>query len=106
MLVDEYDKPVLDALGDPELARANRDDLRGLYSALKDSDPHIGFSFITGVSKFVGTSLFSGMNNLRNITLDSRHSAICGYTVTDLDRTFAPELDGLDRQAIREWYNG
>ncbi len=106
VLVDEYDKPVLDALGDPELARANRDDLRGLYSALKDSDPHIEFSFITGVSKFVGTSLFSGMNNLRDVTLDSRYSAICGYTEADLDRTFAPELDGLDRQAIREWYNG
>ncbi len=106
VLVDECDKPILDALGDPEQARANRDDLRGFYSAIKDSDTHVKFSLITGVSKFVGTSLFSGMNNLRDVTLDSRYSAICGYTEADLDRTFAPELDGLDRVAIREWYNG
>ncbi len=105
-LVDEYDKPVLDALGDPERARANRNYLRGLYSTLKDSDAHIEFSFITGVSKFTRTSLFSGMNNLRDITLDPRHSAICGYTEADLDTTFAPELEGLDRAAVREWYNG
>ena len=60
VLVDEYDKPILDALGDPELARANRNYLRGLYSTLKFADAHIRFSFITGVSKFSKVSLFSG----------------------------------------------
>ncbi len=106
VLVDEYDKPILDALEVPEVARANRDYLRGLYAAIKDSDAHIAFSFLTGVSKFSKVSLFSGLNNLIDITLNPHYSAICGYTETDLDAVFAPELAGLDRDAIRDWYNG
>ena len=106
VLVDEYDKPILDALDTPEVARANRDYLRGLYAVIKDSDAHIRFSFITGVSKFSKVSLFSGLNNLMDITLDPRYSAICGYTDADLDTVFAAELPGLDREAIRDWYNG
>ena len=107
LLVDEYDKPILDALeGAPEVARANRDYLRGLYGVIKDSDAHLRLSFIAGVSKFSKVSLFSGLNNLTDITLDPRYSAICGYTERDLDEVFAPELPGLDREAIRDWYNG
>ena len=106
VLVDEYDKPILDVLEDPELARANRDYLGGLYSTLKFADAHVRLSFITGVSKFSKVSLFSGLNNLVDITLDPRYSTICGYTEADLDTVFAPELPGLDRAAIREWYNG
>ena len=106
VLIDEYDKPILDALDTPEIARANRDFLRGLYAVVKDSDAHIRFSFLTGVSKFSKVSLFSGLDNLTDITLDPRYSAICGYTDADLDTVFAPELSGLDRDAIREWYNG
>ena len=106
VLVDEYDKPILDALDTPEIARANRDFLRGLYAVVKDSDAHIRFSFLTGVSKFSKVSLFSGLNNLTDLTLDPSCSAICGYTEADLDTVFAPELPGLDRDAIREWYNG
>ena len=106
VLVDEYDKPILDALEAPEVARANRDYLRGLYSVVKDSDAHVRFSFLTGVSKFSKVSLFSGLNNVTDITLDPHYSAICGYTEADLDTVFAPELPGLDRDVIREWYNG
>ena len=106
VLVDEYDKPILDALDEPETARANRDFLRGLYAVVKDCDAHIRFTFITGVSKFSKVSLFSGLNNLSDITLDPRCSAICGYTEADLDAVFAPELPGLDRDEIRDWYNG
>ena len=106
VLIDEYDKPILDALEVPETARANRDFLRGLYAVVKDADAHIRFSFLTGVSKFSKVSLFSGLNNLTDITLDPRYSAICGYTETDLDTMFAPELPGLDRDEVREWYNG
>ncbi len=106
VLVDEYDKPILDALEVPEVARANRDFLRGLYAVIKDSDAHIKFTFLTGVSKFSKVSLFSGLNNLKDITLDPRYSAICGYTDQELDEVFAAELPGLDRQAIRDWYNG
>ena len=106
VLVDEYDKPILDALKSPEIARANRDFLRGVYAVIKDSDAHIRFTFLTGVSKFSKVSLFSGLNNLKDITLDPRYSAICGYTDADLDTVFAPELPGLDRDRIRDWYNG
>ena len=107
MLVDEYDKPILDALESaPEVARANRDYLRGLYAVIKDCDKNLRFSFITGVSRFSKVSLFSGLNNLTDITLDPQYSDVCGYTESDLDEVFAPELPGLDREAIREWYNG
>ena len=106
VLVDEYDKPILDALEVPEIARANRDFLRGLYATIKDSDAHIKFTFLTGVSKFSKVHLFSGLNNLIDITIDPRYSALCGYTEEDLDTVFAPELPGLDREEIRDWYNG
>ena len=106
VLVDEYDKPILDALEVPEIARANRDFLRGLYSTIKSNDAHIKFTFLTGVSKFSKVHLFSGLNNLTDITIDPRYSAICGYTEEDLDTVFAPELPGLDREDIRDWYNG
>ena len=106
VLIDEYDKPILDALEVPDIARANRDFLRGLYSVIKASDAHVRFTFITGVSKFSKVSLFSGLNNLKDITLDPRYSALCGYTEADLDAVFAPELPGLDRGQIRDWYNG
>ena len=106
VLIDEYDKPILDALEVPEVARANRDYLRGLYSTIKFGDAHLKFSFLTGVSKFSKVSLFSGLNNLKDITLDPRYSAICGYTEADLDSVFAPELSGLNRAEIRRWYNG
>ena len=106
VLVDEYDKPVLDALEEPEVARANRDYLRGLYGVIKDSDAHVRFTFLTGISKFSKVNLFSQLNNLTDLTLDRRYSAICGYTEADLDTVFAPELGGLDRERVREWYNG
>ncbi len=106
VLVDEYDKPILDNLTRPEVARQMRDGLRDLYSVIKGQDAHIKFAFLTGVSKFSKVSIFSGLNNLNDITLDARYSAICGYTDEDVDTVFAPELTGLDRQAIRDWYNG
>jgi hypothetical protein len=106
VLIDEYDKPILDNLARPEAARAIRDGLRNLYSVIKDSDAHLRFAFLTGVSKFSKVSLFSGLNNLNDITVDAAYSAICGYTEADLDTVFAPELSGLDRDAIRHWYNG
>jgi len=92
--VDEYDKPILDALEKPDVARDNRDTLCGFYSVIKDSDAHICFAFLIGVSKFSKVSLFSGLNNLQDITLDERYSTICGYTDTDVDTVFAPNWKG------------
>ena len=106
VLVDEYDKPILDALDGPEAALANRDYLRGLYGMIKSCAAQVRFTFVTGVSKFTKVSLFSDLNNLTDITLDPAFSAICGYTEEDLDSVFAPELRGLDREQVREWYNG
>ncbi len=106
VLVDEYDKPILDNLTDPDTARDLRDGLRNLYSVIKDADAHIRFAFLTGVSKFSKVSLFSGLNNLFDLTISAPYSAICGYTEADLETVFAPELAGLDREQIRQWYNG
>ena len=106
VLVDEYDKPILDALAEPDVARANREFLRGFYGVIKDCDEHIRFCLLTGVSKFSKAGLFSGLNNLEDITLSPAYGTICGYTDDDLDAVFAPELDGLDRDEIRRWYNG
>ena len=96
VLVDEYDKPILDTLEVSEVARANRDFLRGLYAVVKDRDAHVRFTFLTGVSKFSKVSLFSGLNNLTDITLDPRCSALCGYTDADLDT--------LDRREFDAWW--
>ena len=106
VLVDEYDKPILEALRNEDFARANRNYLRSLYSVIKDCDAHVRFCFLTGVSKFSKVSLFSGLNNLVDITLEPAYSAICGYTEGDLDEVFGPELQGLDRERIRDWYKG
>ncbi len=106
VLVDEYDKPVLDVLEDDEKARANRDSLREIYSVLKSAQKHIRFVFVTGITMFSKASFSSGLNNLDNISLYPPLASICGYTDQDLDTVFAPELEGLDRNTIREWYNG
>ncbi|MDE0105683.1 MAG: AAA family ATPase [Bryobacterales bacterium] len=106
VLVDEYDKPILDALHHPDMAKTNRNYLRALYSVIKSCDAHVRFCLLTGVSKFSRVSLFSGLNNLRDITLNPKYSSNCGYSESDLDSVFAPELDGLDRARIRDRYNG
>lgn len=106
VLIDEYDKPILDNIDHIAVAIDLREGLKNFYSVLKGSDEHLKFVFLTGVSKFSKVSLFSGLNNLKDITLDERYSAICGYTDADVDTVFAPELPGLDRELIRQWYNG
>lgn len=106
VLVDEYDKPILDNIDNQAVATEMREGLKNLYSVLKGADEHLKFVFLTGVSKFTKVSLFSGLNNLTDITLDERYSDICGYTDADVDSVFAAELPGLDRQLIRSWYNG
>ena len=106
ILVDEYDKPILDRIEQPDIARDIREALKDLYAVIKDADAHVRFVFLTGVSKFSKVNLFSGLNNLQDITLDSRYSAICGYREADVDTVFAAELPGLDRDEIRRWYNG
>lgn len=106
VLVDEYDKPILDNLERPDVARTMRDGLRNFYSVIKGQDAHLRFVLLTGVSKFSKVSLFSGLNNLKNITLDPRYATLCGYTHAELVAVFAEWLDGVDVAQVREWYNG
>ncbi len=106
VLIDEYDRPVLNVLENREQARTNRDKLRNLYSILKDAEKHIRFVFVTGITMFSKTSFSSGLNNLDDISLYPPMASICGYTGHDLETVFAPELEGLDRDRIRAWYNG
>jgi hypothetical protein len=106
VLIDEYDKPILDNILDLEKARELSEGLKNLYSAIKDADPHLRMVLLTGVSKFSKVSLFSGLNNLRDITLSPDHATVCGYTDEDIDHVFGPELGALDRDMIRDWYNG
>ncbi|MCY4227461.1 MAG: AAA family ATPase [Gammaproteobacteria bacterium] len=106
VLVDEYDKPVLDVLEDQEKARANRDCLKEIYGILKSSQKHICLVFVTGITMFSKTSFSSGLNNLDDISLYPPLASICGYKDRDLDTVFAPELEGLDREEIRRRYNG
>jgi hypothetical protein len=106
LLIDEYDKPILNNLASPEQARIMREGLRNFYSVIKSLDPCLKFVLLTGVSKFSKVSPFSGLNNLEDITLDSRMATLCGYTHDELVVTFADYLEGVDLENIRRWYNG
>jgi len=106
VLIDEYDKPILDAIDCPELAINNRNYLRGLYGVIKGYERYIRFAFLTGITMFSKVSLFSALNNLHDISFDPHYSSICGYTERDLKEVFALEIEGLDMDEIRHWYNG
>jgi hypothetical protein len=116
ILIDEYDKPLIDYLEDKEQARSNQQILKSFYSVLKDSDPYIEFLLLTGVSKFSKVSIFSDLNNLKDITLHRDFAALTGYTQEEMERYFGDAIahlaaeKGQDRdeliEEIRIWYNG
>ncbi len=108
VLVDEYDKPILDNIRRTEksVALTARKILRNLYSAIKISDPYLRFVFITGVSKFSRLNLFSGLNNIEDITVDARYATITGYTQEELESSFSDFTQGVDMQELKRWYNG
>ncbi|PUU86523.1 MAG: ATPase AAA, partial [Halanaerobium sp.] len=106
ILIDEYDKPILDNIEDTEIARQMREELKNFYSVIKGADEYLRFAFLTGVSKFSKVSLFSGLNNLNDITVDRNYATICGYTQADIETSFDEHLQGQDFSKIREWYNG
>ena len=117
VLIDEYDKPILDQLTKLETAEANREVLRGFYGILKSMDPFLRMTFITGVTKFTKTSIFSGLNNIRDITMSERYSNICGVVTVDLEKYFGEHISHFSakkryadeasfRDDILEWYDG
>ena len=106
LLIDEYDKPMIDNIGELELAQQMRKQLHGFYSIIKAADEHLRFVLLTGVSKFSKVSIFSGLNNLNDISLNPQYASVCGYTEHDLDTVFGQHLQGVDREQLRHWYNG
>ena len=106
LLIDEYDKPMLDNIGNPRLARQMRDKLHGFYSIIKTADEHLRFVLLTGVSKFAKVSIFSGLNNIEDISLNPDYGSICGYTEEDLEDVFGEHLQDADHEQLRYWYNG
>ncbi len=106
VLVDEYDKPILDLIEDIKQAQNIRKQLKAFYSVLKGLDKYIRFVLITGVSKFSKVSLFSGLNQLEDISLNKEYGNICGYTQNELEFYFKDYLQDLNLEEIKEWYNG
>jgi len=116
VIVDEYDKPMLDTMEDRQLCVAMRTELKGFYGALKSSDANLRLVFLTGITRFSSVSVFSDLNHLNDITLNRRYADICGLTQQELELDFGPEIDGVleetgrDRETymedLRLFYNG
>lgn len=95
ILIDEYDKPILQTLRDPELQAEHRAQLKAFYSVLKTQDRYIKFAFLTGVTKFGKVSVFSDLNNLTDISMDHRYISICGMTEKELLANFKEGISEL-----------
>ena len=121
VLIDEYDKPLIDNLHNQEVAEGNRRILQDFFGALKNLDEYIEFTFITGVSKFSKVSLFSGANHLNDISMSVQYAAMMGYTQEELTEYFGQYIQDIVQtrnrkdQAtseedilveIKDWYNG
>ena len=106
VLIDEHDKPIFDNLHNKEVALKNRDFLRGFYVQIKENDAFMKFAFLTGITKFAKSSIFSGLNNIEDISLNPVFGEICGYTQNDIETVFEEHLKGADLKKVREWYNG
>lgn len=106
ILIDEYDKPILDRIDDEIERNWAKSQLNEFYSSLKELDTYIKFAFLTGVTKFNQVSIFSGLNNLEDISLSPKFGDICGYTNGDLDTVFKERLINLDRDKLKEYYDG
>ncbi|WP_460432425.1 ATP-binding protein, partial [Arachidicoccus ginsenosidivorans] len=97
ILIDEYDKPIIDFLEEPELADANRSIMKDFYSIIKGSDTYIRFLLITGISQFSQVSVFSDLNNLDNITLEPQYGGLIGITQQELEANFSEEIAALQK---------
>lgn len=116
ILIDEYDKPLLDIEHDKELFEKNQRILKSFFGNLKSMDEYIRFAFITGVARFSRVSIFSDLNNLDDISLDNAYADICGWTETELIDNFRPGIEALAEEreedfkdslrAMRDYYDG
>jgi len=116
VLIDEYDKPIIDYLDNLEKAEENRNILKNFYSVIKDSDRFIKFFFVTGVSKFSKVSIFSDLNNLEDITLHPNYSTLVGWTQREMESYFPEYISEVEKRyastpsdiklMMKEWYDG
>jgi Holliday junction resolvase-like predicted endonuclease len=106
ILIDEYDRPILDTIDNLEQSKYNREFIKGMYSVMKGCDQYIKFAFLTGVSKFSKASIFSGLNMLSDISLNKKFGNICGYTQSNIENEFKEHMQGVDLNKVKEWYNG
>jgi Predicted AAA-ATPase/PD-(D/E)XK nuclease superfamily len=116
VLVDEYDKPITDTLFDTEQRNLNQAVLKSVYGVLKPLDEHLHMVFLTGVSKIGKLSLFSDLNNIQDISLDPDFAIVCGYTKSEIERSFPTHLENAAKifnvpilelwDALQHWYNG
>lgn len=116
VLIDEYDKPLLQNIGNEALQSEYRNTLKAFFGVLKSCDKYIRFALLTGVTKFCKVSVFSDLNNLQDISADLRYSNICGITQKELDDNLADEIEELatankmtieeTRRKLKEWYDG
>ena len=97
ILIDEYEKPIIDNIDNPELMEQFRRELQGFYSVIKGKDNAIRFAFLTGVTKLGKMSIFSGLNNLNDISMDARYADICGISEQELKSTFGESVEELAR---------
>lgn len=108
ILIDEYDKPLLDTIDFPKLQEKYRNELRGIYGNLKNMDTHIKFAFLTGITRFGKLNIFSDINNLNDISMMPQFGGICGITPEELSHFFAPgiesfaETNGMTREEAFE----
>ncbi|MBR1684762.1 MAG: AAA family ATPase [Clostridia bacterium] len=98
VLIDEYDKPLLETMASEELAEHNKAVYKGFFSNLKSEDAHIQFIFITGVTRFSGSSIFSDLNQLRDISMVKDYAQLCGITEEEMKNTFKPEIEALAQE--------
>lgn len=105
ILIDEYDKPILDNLTKDNVDIL-REQLSSFYSVLKEASAYLKFVFLTGVSRFSKTSIFSKLNNLTDITLVPKYADICGISQDDLENVFTDYLQDVDLKKVKQWYDG
>ncbi|MBC7473291.1 MAG: ATP-binding protein [Candidatus Sericytochromatia bacterium] len=116
ILIDEYDKPIVEYIEDSEIRNKMKDIIKDFYLVLKECDRYIKFAFLIGVSKFSKISLFSGLNNLIDLTLDPEYSTMLGYTQIELEYYFDDRIKLLAekqnisvkdaKEDLKRWYNG
>jgi hypothetical protein len=102
IIIDEYDKPLLNTIDVPDIHREILSALKAFYGVLKSSDEHLRFVFLTGVTKFSQVSIFSDLNNLIDLSLDPRYADLCGITQEEMERDFEPELEKIAAEKKRE----